>query len=1086
MNKEAIQLNEEGVRFSEAKQKLIEMFLTQQSTEKLNARPTIPHRSAGEPIPLSFPQQQVWVHSQMVGDVPIYNEAITIFRKGPLDIAVLERCMLEILRRHEIWRTTFDTVGGDPVQIVQPIPDRFPLRRADLRHICREEREAEALHIATEDARKPFDLRAGPPLRAILVRMDEEEHRLYMTFHQIVFDAISAYRVLVPELSAMYAAFSAGQASPLQEPILQYGDFASWQRNGQRDSNWTEQLSFWRDTLSGELPVLPWPNDYACNARGTHRGTIQRFDFASGLIQPLRAFCRDEGVSSYAALVASYAALLSRYTGQEDIVIGGLSADRGQPELESLAGYFVNPFALRIDLSGSPSFRELTKRVMGVVLDALANVGVPFQRVIEDLHLRPALGRNPIFQIVLSQQPRLPAIAPGWDLTTEEVSSGASKMDMVVVLDERSDSISGPITYDPDLFDASTVSRMVEHWQAFLAGALANPESRISDLPLLTASERTQLIVEWNGTVADYPRDSCLHQLIEAQTGRTPNAVALIFEAQQILYRDLNARANQLAHYLRRLGVGPDVLVGVCLERSAGMPVALLGVLKAGGAYVPLDPSYPKDRLAFMVEDSGLRVLVTDQELAGRWSDLPVELVCMDRDREAISREKDGNPKAVGNPENLAYVIYTSGSTGRPKGVQIPHRALVNLVNSVRAVPGVAEHDVMLGLTTISFDIAAVEMYVPLTVGARIVLISRQMATDPDELARRVDHHRVTVMQATPATWRMLIESGWRGKSDLKILCTGEALSRDLADQLLARGASVWNLYGPTETTIWSTLDRIRPDGKPILIGRPLANTQTYILDQELHPLPVGAIGELYIGGDGLARGYLNRAELTTDRFVHSPFRTDSRIYKTGDLARFHADGRIECLGRIDHQVKIRGHRIELGEIEASLRQHESVREAAVVVREDAGDRKLVAYVALSQRQVSLRPIRDFLKQKLPLYMIPELVRLDRLPLTPNGKLDRKSLPLTSTTGAEIEETNFGEPRDEIERLLAQLWREALHIERLSVYDNFFDLGGHSLSAIQVLARLQNHLGVCIKPVEMAFQSLGQLAAVCKDRMERQ
>jgi surfactin family lipopeptide synthetase A len=1074
----------EKTQLSETKRHLLENLLKSRSNTKLNTRAPIPVRPLGANIPLSYCQRQVWAHLQMVGDAPIYNEPITIRCSFPLDVALIEKCFVALLRRHEIWRTAFRVTGGTPVQIVQPPPDRFPIASVDLRHLPRPERESEAVLLAAEHSRRPFDLETAPLLRAFVVQMDESEFRIYVTFHQIVFDAFTAYRILVPELSGLYAAFSAGESSPLAPLPLQYGDFALWETQRSGSGVWADQLSFWRNKLAGELPVLQWPYDRQKSPVGRYQGANQRFTFKPELLAPLREFCRVQCVSSYMALLASFAALLSRYTGQDDILMGGFSAGRKQPELEPLAGYFVNPFALRIDLSGNPTFRELATRAKRTVLDALANQDVPFQKIIEDLQLRPERGRNPIFQIALSQQPLLPPLPAGWDLATEEVSSGGAKMDIIAILDERPDSISGPITYNSDLFDSSEITQMVEHWQTLLSGALANPDCRLSDLPLLTATESAKL-GEWNDTHGDYPRDSCLHQLIEAQAERTPDAVALVFEGAEMRYRDLNARANQLAHHLRNIGAVPDALVGVCMDRSAEMVVALLGVLKAGAAYLPLDPKYPKDRLAFMVEDSAVKVVVTDQSLQDHFSGLPVQLVCLDRDWPSISRYTEENPLPVAGPENLLYVIYTSGSTGKPKGVQICHRAFVNLATSVLREPGISEDDTLLALTTISFDIAAAELFIPLTVGAKIIIASRTMVADPDTIATCIEDQGVTTLQATPVTWRMLIDSGWQGKRDLKIICTGEALTRSLADQLLARAASVWNMYGPTETTVWSTGCRVTPGTAPILIGRPIANTQTHILDTNLHQLPIGAVGELYIAGDGLARGYLNRPELTAERFLPNPFGPGSRIYNTGDLARFHADGSIECLGRIDRQVKIRGYRIELDEIERSLRQHQSVRDAVVIVREDTpGNPVLVGYVVLGGQDVSLRSIRDSLRQTLPPYMVPELVTIDRFPLTPNGKLDRKSLPAPNyeRDDERDEEGEFAEPSDETEKLLAQLWTEALKIDRISVYDNFFDLGGNSLSAIQVLARLQQKTGVRIKPSEAAFQTLGQLAALCRER----
>jgi len=513
---------------------------------------------------------------------------------------------------------------------------------------------------------------------------------------------------------------------------------------------------------------------------------------------------------------------------------------------------------------------------------------------------------------------------------------------------------------------------MVGHWQTLLRAATSDPEKHISELPILTDAEQQQILVGWNDTAVKYPEELSLHELIEHQAERTPNATALIFEREELSYRELNARANRLAHYLRRFGVGPDKLVGICMDRSVEMVVALLGILKAGGAYVPLDPSYPKDRLTFMVQDSELKILVTQGILQREWSGSPVELICIDRDWPLIARERPDNPPSVSTSQDLAYVIYTSGSTGNPKGVQITHRNLVNFVSSIKERPTITERDILLAVTTISFDIAGLELYVPLSVGARIVLASRQMTMDGQELVRSLERERVTVMQATPITWRLMIDSGWKGKADLKILCGGEALSRGLADKLLERAASVWNMYGPTETTIWSTLSQVMPGSELIDIGKPIANTEAYILDSSLQPVPVGITGELYIGGDGLARGYLGRPELTAERFVPHPFRVGLRLYRTGDLARFRPDGAIECLGRTDHQVKIRGFRIELGDIECALRQHETIREAVVIAGEDVrGDRRLIGYLVLEDRLTSLADIRNFLRQKLPAFMIP-------------------------------------------------------------------------------------------------------------------
>jgi amino acid adenylation domain-containing protein len=659
----------------------------------------------------------------------------------------------------------------------------------------------------------------------------------------------------------------------------------------------------------------------------------------------------------------------------------------------------------------------------------------------------------------------------------------------MVVLDDRRDRIFGPITYNPDLFDDSAITRMVGNWKTLLTGAAAEPGKHVAELPVLTDAEQDQIVVEWNDTRVNYPKDLCLHALFEAQVERTPDATAVVCEEERLSYRELNARANQLAHHLRKLGVGAEVLVGICMERSVEMMVALLGILKAGGAYVPLDPAYPEERLAFMIKDSGLQVLITHEPFRSTLTDQVEKLVRMDKDWPVISQEGRENLASEIEPENLAYVIYTSGSTGRPKGVQICHRSLVNLLTSMRARPGLTEEDSLLAVTTISFDIAALELYLPLMVGARCVLASRESSGDGQRLWKMLDDYEITVMQATPSTWKLLLQSGWPGKADLKILCGGEAMPRELAEQLISRACSVWNMYGPTETTVWSSLHRVTSSAGLIPIGRPIGNTQMYLLDRNMQPVPVGVIGELYIGGDGLARGYRNRAELNAEKFIPNPFGCEpgARLYKTGDVARCRADGNIECLWRIDNQVKVRGFRIELGEIESVLREHPAIRDVCVIVREDRpGDPRLVAYVVPAKEQLfSVKDLLSFVKEKLPSYMIPILVALERFPLTANGKLDRRALPAPDHVELSDDQSSGG-LREPIEELLAGIWTDVLKVERVSIYDNFFDLGGHSLLATQVVARLQKELGLRIKANELAFQTLGQLAASCKERLDCQ
>lgn len=1078
-----------GAELSEAKRRLLEKYLSSQPGSNGVAAARISPRPQGVPAPLSFSQQQVWLHAQMAGEVPFYNEPITIYRHGTLDAAVLERCLLEIIRRHEIWRTTFTVVAGEPVQVVHPVPQRFPLPVIDLRELREGERQVEAVRLATEDARRPFDLKTGPLVRALLVQTKDDEYRLYLTVHQIVFDAVTVYRVLLPELTTLYEAFAAGRPSRLPELDVQYADFAYWQRKQLKPEAWSEHMAYWRTQLAGQLPVLEWPNDHPRPPVETHRGAIQRFKLPSPLVQALRELGQEHGASFYMTLLAAMAALLYRYTGQEDIILGSFTAGRKLAEVEPLLGYFVNPLPLRIDLSGNPTFRELQSRVRAVVLDALAHDDVPLVHTVTAIQQQPDPSRNPLFQVVLSQQPKLPNI-PGWELATEEICNGGSKLDLVIVVDDRGENVFGPVIYNPDLFDAATITRMITHWQTLLAAVAADPEKHIADLPLLAEAERSRILFAWNETQRDYPKDICAHQLVEMQARQTPDAIALICDEERVTYLELNVRANQLAHHLRKLGVGPEVLVGICVERSIEMMVGLLGILKAGGAYVPLDPAYPEARLRFMIEDSGLRFLVTQQPLGAKLGDTAAKLIYIDRDWPAIAEESRENLSAGVTPENLAYVIYTSGSTGRPKGVQIPHRALVNFLVSMRSRPGLTSQDSLLAVTTISFDIAALELYLPLTVGARCVLASREAAADGQQLRQMLEEFGITAMQATPSTWKLLLESGWPGNRNLKILCGGEAMSRELAEQLLPKASSLWNMYGPTETTVWSTVHPITSAEGPVLIGRPIANTEIYILDRNLQPVPAGIIGELYIGGDGLARGYLKRSELDAEKFISNPLSREpgARLYKTGDLARYWEDGNIECLGRVDHQVKLRGFRIELGEIESLLREHSAISDACVIVRDDlSGGPRLVAYIILAQGQSStLDDIRNFVKEKLPGYMVPILCPLERFPRTPNGKLDRRALPAPGDTEPERKEAAADELHDPIEQALAGIWSDVLKVQRVSLYDNFFDLGGHSLLATQVVGRLEKDFGLRMKPKELAFQTLGQFAASCRERLERQ
>ena len=1025
-------------------------------------------RSASAPqedsyvFPMSYSQQQLWVVDQLQRGNAAYNSALDIHLLGPLDVPAVQASLDEIIRRHESLRTIFRLENGQSAQVVLPAQP-LVIARSDLRDLSPDACEAERKNIASNDAQQPFQLGTGPLLRARLVDCGENDHTLLLIFHHIVFDRASI-DVFIRDFTALYSFHHRGESFALPALPIQYADYSVWQRETLQGPVFDAQLAYWKQQLGGAPARFELPLDRARGSERSSRGEWMAESFPRELLHSLEELAREEGASLFAALLASFDTILFRYTGQEDVVIGSAAPGRTQKATQDLIGTFINPLVLRVDLAGDPSFRELLRRARKTVEDAGEHQDLPFEKIVEELHLEHDSSRNPLFQVMLLFQELAEgaAEAEGLKLTWTGVQNHTAKFDLTAYIEPRDEGLFVGFEYNADVFEPSTIHRLLGHYRTLLEAIVAAPDTRISEISILADAERNQLLFELNDTAVDFPeKNSALHQIIERQVGRTPDNIAVEFEGQSLAYRQLNSRANQLAHFLRKQGAGPDVLVGVSMERSLDMVVALLGVLKAGAAYVPLDPTYPPDRLTFMVEDSGLKILLTQKSLLPLWSGSHPQLVVLDRDWPTIAPEPSENLAVPILSDNLAYMIYTSGSTGRPKGVQIPHRAVVNFVLSMQSKPGISASDNLLAVTTISFDIAGLEIHVPLSVGARIVLASRQSAMDGKLLAQLIDLRRITVLQATPVTWRLLLESGWQGKPDLKVLCGGEAFPRDLADALLTRSASVWNMYGPTETTIWSTCDRVRPSHGPVLIGQPIANTQTYILDTSLQVVPMGVVGELYIGGDGLARGYWNRPELTAERFIPHPFLLGDRLYRTGDLGRVLTTGQIELLGRVDHQVKIRGFRIELGEIETAIADFPGIRQAVVVAREDApGDKRLAAYVvAADPAKFNAGDLREWLKQRLPPYMLPAaVVALLALPLTNNGKIDRKALPTPEQASAAAS-SRFAAPRTPTEKAMATIWEQVLGVEKVGIHDNFFDLGGHSLLAVHLFAQITQAFG---------------------------
>lgn len=1042
--------------------------------------PPLTVRSRGKRVPLSPAQEGLWFLEQLGLVGAAYNIPWMLRLEGTLDAAALEQSFHRVVLRHESLRTRFEIVEGRGVQVIDE-PGLFRLDAIDLSSLAEDQRQAKAGRLMAQDARRLFDLSAGPLFRATLLRLTPNEHLVLVNMHHIISDAWSI-GVLFAEVAALYAARVGGGGAPLDELPVQYADYTLWQREWLRGEVLAGQLGYWKRQLTGAPQALALPTDRVRPQVQSFRGASRAFRLTPQLSSELRGLGRREKATPYMVLLAAFSLLLARYSGQRDIVIGSPFAGRGQPELEGLVGCFVNMLVMRTDMSGDPSFRDLLQRAKETTLSAYEHQDVPFERVVEALQPHRDLSRQPLFQValILLNVPLAQFELPGLRLSQMNTEHVTTRFDLSLTLYETSSGLQGWFEYASDLFDDATISRMVENFETLLNAVVSNPDGRVSELGLLSELERHRLTVEWNATVADYPSDACVPELFEEQVRRAPHALAVAYDGRELTYLQLNARSNRLAHHLRGLGVKPDDRVAICAVRGIEMMIAVLAVLKAGGAYVPMDPAYPISRLADMLADCAPLAVLTDAAtmgvLAGRTGPLPL-IDLADASLWADQSDGDIARAAIGlRAESLAYVIYTSGSTGRPKGVMVEHGALVNLLTSMSALVGMHPRDRLLSVTTVAFDIAGLELLMPLLAGAKVVIADRQTSTDPQRLMDLLRHADITVLQATPASWRALIESGWAGEPRLRALCGGEALAADLAGELCRLTAACWNVYGPTETTIWSAVHYLEAGPHPsstVPIGRPISNTRIYILDERLVPVPIGVAGEIHIAGTGVARGYLNRPELTAERFVLDPFATQAgaRMYRTGDLGRFLPSGSIEYLGRNDFQVKLRGYRIELGEIEAVLMGHESVRQAAVVAHEDGpGDKRLVAYVVTGRgtpaktagdktypsSAASALPdvLRAHLQHRLPDYMVPSsLVVLDALPLTPSGKLDRGSLPAPSADSYAARA--YEPPRGKLERRLAEAWCELLTIERVGRHDNFFDLGGHSLLAVRLVNELR-------------------------------
>jgi amino acid adenylation domain-containing protein len=1032
-------------------------------------------------LPASFAQRRFWLLDQLDPGNPAYNLGSAIELGGALDRAALASAVAAVCRRHESLRTTFSAESGEPRQVIHAPPPR-PLPEVDLAGLPDGRRAAATADLAGREVRRPFDLARGPLFRPLLIRLGARRHVLVLDLHHAVGDGWS-HGILLRELGVLYRAAAEGRTTvpELPAPALQYADYAAWQRRTLDGVRLRELVEHWRRRLEGAPPLLELPTDRPRPVSARHRG--RGFDVAltASSTAALERLGRRHGATLFMVLAAGFKSVLGRWTGSADVSIGTPVANRPFPALETLIGCFVNTLVLRTDLSGDPPFSGLLGRVRETALDAFAHQEVPFERLVEELRVARSLGHAPLFQVLLSLQndPRPALELPGLDFMPSAVDEGASRFDLTLDLAPDGDRLIGRLVFDSDLFDPSTMHRLWRHLVTLLTAAAAAPNRTIGRLPLLSPAERQQLRREWNDSDVRIPGEGCFHRRIAAVSRRAPDAVAVVGGAEHLSRGELDRRAVRLAARLRAAGAGRGSLVGVLVSRRPALVVSMLAVVEAGAAYLPLDPEHPDERLRWLLADAGADPLITEPRFAERFAETGVRVLMADQAGSPRSAGPGDEPSAriaPPSPGDAAYVIHTSGSTGRPKGVVVSHGALVNFLGSMASSPGLGEGGVLLAVTTPSFDIAALELFLPLLAGGRLVMASREEASDGALLAARLEASGATVLQATPATWRLLLAAGRRPSPALAVLCGGEAFPPELAESLAESAASVWNLYGPTETTVWSAAHRI--DGpapgaggagavegrRPVPLGRPIANTRLHVLDTGLEEAPIGVAGELYIGGAGVARGYLGRPARTAERFVPDPFdggAAGARLYRTGDRASLDAAGRLRYLGRLDNQVKVRGFRVEPGEVEAALATAPGVAECAVAVeRGDDGADRLVAYLVAEGAPPATEPLRRALGRVLPPHMVPSAyVLLPALPRTANGKLDRNALDAAAGVRA-ASERQFAPPRTPLEELVADAWRDQLGVDRVGRDDDFFALGGHSLLATRMMARLRRTMGI--------------------------
>ncbi len=1035
------------------------------SDQDVQASPIV-HRQQVEYLPPSFAQQRLWFLDQLLPGTTLYMLPLFLRINGALDLVALEKSFHDIVRRHEILRTSFVLVDGQPTQqIVEQ--SSLALSITDISHLTATEREQEIQSQMREEETQPFDLAREPLWRARIVRCHTNEHILLISMHHIISDAWST-SIFFQELAHFYAHHVHDKPVNLQSLPIQYADFTLWQRQWLQGEALERQLSYWRHQLTDAPSLLELPIDHTRPHLQTHRGAETSFRLSQELTQRLKVLSRKEGTTLFMLLLAAFALLLAHYSGQDDLVIGTPIANRRHTEVEGLIGFFVNTLALRVRLAGNPSFRQLLALVREVTLGAYTHQDVPFEKLVEELAPGRHLDRSPLFQVMFVLQNAVSIDPHLADLTLTPLDSQhiTARFDLTLMMADTNDGLQATFEYNTDIFDNTTIRRMQAHFQTLLEQAVAQPERQLNQFSLLSAQEYQQIIHGWNQPSHSLASTLDLLAWLEQPAHHTPEAPALLCGQQTLSFCQLHSRANVLAHFLRSRLLSPHAIIGVCLPRSLDLPIALLACLKAGAAYLPLDPAFPAQRLNFMLADAGVSLLLTHSSLLPfiqpTLAAQAIPIVCLDQEADSLHAFPKTPPPHLHEPDPLAYVIYTSGSTGQPKGVEISLNALTTFLHAMQSCLQISSQDRWLAVTTLSFDIAALELLLPLCCGAELVLASQEILADGPGLARLLHECQITVMQATPITWRLLLDAGWSGQpTSLQIVCGGEAFPSDLLQPLQERGRRLWNVYGPTEATIWATAHDLSKQERTghIPLGHPLANTRCYVLNAAWQPVPVGVIGEIYLGGEGVARGYVRRPALTAEHFIPDPFSTHpgARLYRSGDLGHWRTNGVLEYMGRVDGQVKLHGHRIELGEIEAVLCAQAGVRAAVVQVQEvGPGVGLLVAYVVAekAKEEGQVQQWRKALQERLPDYMVPAVFApLSHLPLTANGKIDRRKLP-EPTENLRTQATEYIAPQNDLERTIASIWHEVLHKENVSSHDNFFDLGGHSLLLAKVYSRL--------------------------------